>query len=453
MLHSNIAIILAAGMGTRMNSTIPKPLHKICGKEMLRILIDTLDKTKVDQVFVIVPPNSKEIVRAINNKNIKFIEQKYPDGTSGALIKANSEIKNSQNTLVLYADVPLIRASTINKLFDEHIKSQSNISLVTSYKENPKGLGRIIRSSKNFITKIIEEKNIKDSISSNIKEINVGLYYFNSKWLYNNIPKIKLNNKEYLLTDIVSISNKQSKNITSIQLDNNNEGIGVNTMLDLSKANQILRKRLLENIMLQGVNVVDPNSVYLDIDSVINNNCLILPNTHILGNSNIGNYSQIGPNTTIRNSHIGKTSIVQNSIVNESIVGNNCTIGPFSLVRNNSKLMNNVQIGNNCEIKNSKIGIGTKSSHFSYIGDATVGSNVNIGAGTVTCNYDGKNKNKTIIGNECFIGSSTMIIAPIKIGNNSQTGAGSVITKNVPANHLAIGVPAKTKKLNSDRIK
>ena len=237
MLHSNIAIILAAGMGTRMNSTIPKPLHKICGKEMLRILIDTLDKTKVDEIYVIIPPNSKEIVNSINNKNIKFIEQNTADGTSGALIKAKSEINNSINTLVLYADVPLITSATIDKLFDKHINSKSEISLVTSYKENPKGLGRIIRSSKHHITNIVEEKNINDLILTNIKEINVGVYFFNSKWLYNNISKIKLNNEEYLLTDIIDIANSQSKSITSIELDNYNEGIGINTMSDLSKAN------------------------------------------------------------------------------------------------------------------------------------------------------------------------------------------------------------------------
>ena len=453
MLHSNIAIILAAGMGTRMNSTIPKPLHKICGKEMLRILIDTLDKTKVDEIYVIIPPNSKEIVNSINNKNIKFIEQNTADGTSGALIKAKSEINNSINTLVLYADVPLITSDTIDKLFDKHINSKSEISLVTSYKENPKGLGRIIRSSKHHITNIVEEKNINDLILTNIKEINVGVYFFNSKWLYNNISKIKLNNEEYLLTDIIDIANSQSKSITSIELDNYNEGIGINNMSDLSKANEIVRKNLLENIMLRGTSVIDPNSVYLDLDSVININCSILPNTHILGNSNIGNYSQIGPNTTILNSKIGNNSIIQNSIINESTIGNKCKIGPFSLVRNNSKIMDNVHIGNNCEIKNSKIGTGSKSAHFSYIGDATVGRNVNIGAGTVTCNYDGKNKNNTIIGDKCFIGSSTMLIAPIKIGENSQTAAGSVITKNVPANHIAIGIPAKIKNLNSDRKK
>ena len=262
-----------------------------------------------------------------------------------------------------------------------------------------------------------------------------------------------MNNEEYLLTDIIDIANSQSKSITSIELDNYNEGIGINTMSDLSKANEIVRKNLLENIMLRGTSVIDPNSVYLDLDSVININCSILPNTHILGNSNIGNYSQIGPNTTILNSKIGNNSIIQNSIINESTIGNKCKIGPFSLVRNNSKIMDNVHIGNNCEIKNSKIGTGSKSAHFSYIGDATVGRNVNIGAGTVTCNYDGKNKNNTIIGDKCFIGSSTMLIAPIKIGENSQTAAGSVITKNVPANHIAIGIPAKIKNLNSDRKK
>jgi len=453
MLKSNIAIILAAGMGTRMNSNTPKPLHKICGKEMLRILIDTLEKTKVEQIYVIVPNNSKEIVSSINNSNVKFIEQKIPNGTLGALMKAHDEIKNSKNTLVLYADVPLIQESTINKLFEQHLKSESEISMITSYKEIPKGYGRIIRSSKNNIQNIIEEKSIIDTEIRNINEINIGVYYFKSEWLYKNIQKVNLYDKEYLLTDIINIANKQSKLITSIQLNNYNEGIGVNTMIDLANANQILRQRLLENIMLKGVNIVDPKTVYIDIDCIINENSLILPNTHILGHSFIGNNSQIGPNTTITNSNIAKNSIIQNSIVNESIIGNNCTIGPFSLIRNKSKLMDNVQIGNNCEIKNSEIGFGTKSSHFSYIGDAFVGSNVNIGAGTVTCNFDGTNKYKTFIGDKSFIGSSTMLIAPITLGENAQTGAGSVVTKDVPPNHLAIGVPAESKKIDCDRKK
>ncbi|MBN18862.1 MAG: UDP-N-acetylglucosamine diphosphorylase/glucosamine-1-phosphate N-acetyltransferase [Chloroflexi bacterium] len=452
MVQSNIAIILAAGMGTRMKSNTLKPLHKICGKEMLRILISTLNKTKVEKIYVIIPPKADHIISLINNKNIEFIEQSNPNGTCGALIQAKEQIKNSENTLVLYADVPLIKESTINSLFNKHVKSKSEISLITSYKENPKGFGRIIRSNNKSITAIEEDKNIKNTIKKNIKEINVGVYYFKSQWLYHNISKIKPYNNEFLLTDIINIANIESKLITSIILDDLNEGIGINTMLDLSRANEILRKRLLENLMLKGINIIDPKSVYIDIDSVVRNNAILLPNTHISGKSIIGNYSEIGPNTTITNSIIGENSSIKNSIITESKIGKYCTIGPYSLIRDKSKILNNVHIGNNCEIKNSKIGNGTKSSHFSYIGDADIGANVNIGAGTVTCNFDGTYKNKTIIADECFIGSSTMLVAPIKLGKNSKTGAGSVITKDVPPNYIAMGIPAKSKKI-SDRKK
>ena len=429
-----------------MKSKTPKPLHKICGKEMIRMILDSCESAGLPQSITIVPDNFDNFEKVTLNRT-KYVTQKKANGSGDALLQI-TQLPMPDNIIVLNSDVPLITDSTISKMITSHIKSDAYITLLTSIQSENKGLGRILRNGKKDILDIIEESDT-DNETSHITEINVGIYCFKSSWVLKTIKELKPSNSgEIYLTDLINIASSQNKNISSIMLEDKNEGLGVNDRSQLAKLETIVRNQINHKLLLSGVTIIDPATTYIDQDVTISEDSIINPNTYIQKGSFIGANCVIGPNCTIKGSYIGDNCVILSSTVEYSKIYNNVQIGPYSHIRKDSILEENVRIGNYCEIKNTLIGENSKSGHFSYLGDSAIGKNVNIGAGTITCNYDGSDKNKTIIEDNVFIGSNTMLVAPVTVGENSITGTSSVVTKNVPKNSKAIGSPARIFKKN-----
>jgi len=434
-------IILAAGLGSRMKSETPKPLHKICGKEMINMILDSCQNAGLSPAIIVIPENSDQF-ESVTRKKTQYVIQKQPKGSGDALSQIK-QLSEYENIIVLNSDIPLITPSTISKLIESHIESNATITLLTSIPTENKGLGRILRDDKNNILSIIEEVDV-DSQTRNIEEINVGAYCFQSSWVSQALKELHpANNGELYLTDLIHIASSQSQHIESVKLNDSNEGLGVNDRAQLVKLESILRTQINNKLLLNGITIIDPKTTYIDQDVQISKDTTINPNTHIKDGSIIGSNCVIGPDCTIQGSYIGNDCVTVSSTIEYSKIYDNVHIGPYAHIRKDSILEKNVHIGNYCEIKNSHIGQNSKSGHFSYLGDARIGKNVNIGAGTITCNYDGSKKNKTIIEDNAFIGSNTMLVAPVTIGSNSITGVSSVITKNVPKNSKAIGSPAR----------
>lgn len=435
------AVVLAGGMGLRMKSSIPKVLHKICGAPMISMAVEAIEKTGIKNVIVVVPPDYENISSAINSKVI-YATQPTPKGTGDALVRASQFLQKAKNVLVTYGDIPLITPETLIKLMDQHVKSQDQVTILTTPIGTNKGMGRILRDSNNKITSIIEEKET-DKETYKIDEVNAGIYCFNTIILEQILPKLSpRKNNEIYLTDVIEKSAISHK-IGSLFSNSSWETLGINNRVKLAEAESILRSHIRKTWMEEGVTIIDPNTTYIDLTAKLSKDTIIYPNTHLLGNTDVGTKCRIGPNTTIKNSSLSAECIVYDSVIEDSKLGRSVQVGPFSHIRAGGQIKDDVHIGNFVEIKNSKLGQGSKVGHFSYIGDAILGTNVNVGAGTVTCNYDGKNKHSTKIGDNVFIGSDSMLIAPLTIGEGSSTAAGAVVTKNIPPNHLAVGMPAK----------
>jgi len=406
------AIILAAGKGVRMRSAMSKVLHELNGKPLIYYILREVKKTGIKRIIVVVGYQNELVREKITDffKGIEFIQQKKPLGTADALRKAEDRIKKEDNVLILPADVPLIRALTLKKLINKHCRDSNHCSFFTAYSSNPYGYGRIVRSKEKII-EIKEERDIS-SKEKKINEINSGIYLFRSKSLFNALSKITSNNKkkEYYLTDAISLFAKQNLKINSV-LISENEILGINTRNELANAEKIIRKRILKKIMQKGVSIIDPETTYISEDVIIGADTIIYPCTFIEGKIKIGK---------------------------------ECKIGPFVHIRGDCSIGNNVLIGNFVEVVRSKIKDRCYIKHHSYLGDCLVEEGVNIGAGAITANYDGKEKNKTLIGQNAFIGSGTVLVAPVKIGKGAITGAGSVVLKNrdVANGETVAGVPA-----------
>jgi len=411
----NIAtIILAAGEGTRMKSSLPKVLHNICGKPMLEYLIDNVNSIGVKKVIVIIGHKAGLVKERIGG--IKCIKQEGLLGTGDAVSMARGAILKDNKidtVLILYGDTPLLSQEIIKRLIEKHITSNASATILTAQLKNPTGYGRVIRSSGNKIVKIVEEldASIYEKV---IEEINVGVYCFNKRALFYGLEKIKPDNKkeEYYLTDAIEALTKSNMPVESVATNDAEEFLGVNTRAELAKAELVMRKKILAGIMDSGVTIIDPDNTYIEHGVEIGRDTVIYPYTFIENNAKIGA---------------------------------NCSIGPFARLRPWAVIEDNVGIGNFVEIVRSSVGQGTKIRHQCYIGDTVIGKNVNIGAGTIIANYDGKEKHKTVIEDNAFIGTGTILIAPVKVGKGAVTGAGSVVTrnKNVPAGKTVVGIPAR----------
>ena len=440
--------ILAAGKGTRMKSSIPKVLHKLSGKTILQRVLDSCNELKPDKVYIIVGNKSKEIEDSVNkNKNIHFIFQESQRGTGHAIQVLSKKVKkNEGKLLVLNGDVPLIKSNTLKELIDFHDSQNADVSLLTTKKKNPHGYGRVFIKN-NLIERIIEEKDCDNNQRLNLL-INAGIYCFKWKSLSLIINKLKSNNsqKEIYITDTISLLKKSY----SLEIENDVELQGVNNRAQLSKCEETVQTLIKEKHMNEGVTFINPASCTISEDSIIGLDVIIEANTHIRGNSRISNNCKIGPNTFIKDTIVNENCEIINSTVFNSEIMKHVNIGPYSHIRPNSEISSYSKIGNFVEIKNSQLDEKVKVNHLSYIGDSKVGKQTNIGAGTITANFDGIKKHKTNIGKNSSIGANTVLIAPVNLGDSVTTGAGSVITKDSKNNSLAI---SRNKQVNIENWK
>ena len=435
-----------------MRSNTPKPLHPVCGTPMARIVANTAIEAGLDPVIFVVPGESSAIQDALGPEFV-YAEQYEQLGTGHALIQAENAARGSDNVVVAMGDTPLIRSETLRALTTAHVRAETPATIVTSKPANANGLGRVLKDSNGRVRAIVEQGQA-DAKTLSIDEVNTGLHCYQSAWLWENLAKLPPSTTgEVYLTDLIELAFKQGHQVETVTLDDGDEGIGVNTRVDLSLAESALRARIRRYWMLEGVTMPDPSSVYIDYGSQVGMDTVVHPNTHIKGSTTIGERCEIGPNSIVVDSSIGDESIVVASMVEGAVLESDVSVGPMSHIRHGTYLESGVRVGNFGEIKNSRVGRGTRSGHFSYIGDAEVGSNVNIGAGSITCNYDGETKHRTVIGDDVFIGCDTMMVAPVKIGDRSYTGTGSVVNKDVPPDSGAIGAPARirTKRLDAEQ--
>ena len=438
------AVLLAAGQGTRMKSNRPKVLHPLCGKPMLWHVLKALKDAGTEKPVVIVGHGADEVKKYLGER-AECVLQEPQLGTAHATMQAESLLRGKTDyVIVTYADMPLLRGQTFKRLLETQRLNPGPLSLLTVIADDPRGFGRIVRKADGTVEAIVEEY-VATPEQQKIRELNVGAYCFQADWLWDALQRIEKNPKkgEYYLTDIVEIAVKDGVPVQAVVHDDFIETIGINSRVHLSEAEAALRMRINREHMLNGVSMMDPASTYIEVGVQIGRDTTILPNTYIHGNTEIGEGNVIGPNTIIRDSRIGNRCKVLASVMEGARIEDDADIGPFARLRNGAHLKSHVHMGNFGEVKDSTLGEGVKMGHFSYIGNATIGANTNIGAGTITANYDGEKKNPTEIGEDVFIGSDTMLIAPLKLGDGARTGAGAVVTKDVPEDTLVVGMPAR----------
>jgi bifunctional UDP-N-acetylglucosamine pyrophosphorylase/glucosamine-1-phosphate N-acetyltransferase len=438
------AVLLAAGQGTRMKSDLPKVLHSLCGKPMLWHVLEALKSVATEKPVVVVG-HGAEAVKKYLGDSADCVLQEPQLGTGHAAMQAESLLTGKTDyVIVTYADMPLLRGETFKRLAETQRLNSGPFSLLTVTADDPRGFGRIVRKADGTVEAIVEEY-VATPEQRAIKELNVGAYCFKADWLWEALHRIEKNPKkgEYYLTDIVEIAVKDDLPVQAVLHDDFMETIGINTRVHLSEAEAALRMRVNREQMLNGVSMMDPASTYIEMDVKIGKDTVILPNTYLHGTTSIGERNVIGPNTIIRNTTVGNDCKILASVLEGAVLEDDVDMGPFARLRKGAHLKSHVHMGNFGEVKDSTLHEGVKMGHFSYIGNADIGARTNIGAGTITANYDGEKKNPTKIGEDVFIGSDTMLVAPLKLGDGARTGAGAVVTKNVPDDTLVVGMPAR----------
>ena len=443
------AILLAAGQGTRMKSRVLKVLQPVCGKPMIAYALAAAGSASTEKPVVVIGMDG-ESLRAFIGDAAVCVLQDPPLGTGHAVRQAEASLRdNTDLLLVTYADMPLLRSETLARLVAAQKKNPGPISMLTVIAADPRGFGRVMRSPDGHVQAIVEEAAATPEQLA-IRELNMGAYCFSAGWLWQALARIPLSKKgEYYLTDTVQLAVNDGLPVEALVSEDMTESIGINTRVHLAEAEAAMRARINRAHMLAGVTIVNPEATYIDPDVTIGPDTIIWPNTYLHGKTSIGSGCSIGPNTITEDTSIGNDCEILAAVMEKAVVEDNVSIGPFARLRKGAHLCKGVHMGNFGEVKVSTLGPGTKMGHFSYIGNASIGAEVNIGAGTITCNYDGVNKNPTEIGEGAFIGSDTMLVAPVKVGAHAKTGAGAVVTKDVEANTLVVGVPARPiRKLN-----
>ncbi|MDT8862644.1 bifunctional UDP-N-acetylglucosamine diphosphorylase/glucosamine-1-phosphate N-acetyltransferase GlmU [Alkalihalobacillus sp. MEB130] len=445
-MSNRYAVILAAGQGTRMKSKLYKVLHPVCGKPMVQHVVDQVSSLGFEDKVAIVGFGAEVVQQQLGN-DVSYVVQEEQLGTGHAVMQAASILEGKEGTtVVLCGDTPLLTAETIDHLLTCHDKEKAKATILTAHAEDPTGYGRVIRNKDGLVERIVEHKDATEDERS-VKEINTGTYCFDNAALFEALKKVGNDNVqgEYYLPDVIEILQKSGETISAYQTPSFNETLGVNDRVALAEAETIMKRRINEHWMRQGVTIVDPNNTYISTESSIGQDTILYPGTVIQGATVIGENCTIGPNSELKDSTIGNDTTIRQSVVHDSEVGNNVAIGPFAHIRPDSTISDDVRIGNFVEIKKAVMGPGSKASHLSYIGDAEVGKDVNFSCGAVTVNYDGKNKFKTVIEDGAFIGCNANLIAPVTVGKGALVAAGSTITDDVPGEALSI---ARARQMN-----
>ncbi len=437
------AVVLAAGKGKRMHSDLPKVLHLLCGQPLLTYVLDALSAAGIARPIVVVG-HSADSVRTAAGGGVEFIEQREQLGTGHAVMQALPRLEGGTGpVLVLYGDTPLLQPETIHALLDLHRSSGAAATMLTAALDDPSGYGRIIRGSSGAVARIVEEAEATPD-EARLREINAGTYVFDPAALREALSKLRPDNTqgEYYLTDTIAALLAAGRRVGALLADAE-QAMGINSRRELAAAETVMRRRILERLMDAGVTIIDPATTYVHGGVRVGRDTVIHPQSYLEGATIVGSRCTIGPQARLVDAVLDDSVTVVASSVTKSQVGEGTSIGPYSHLRPDNRVGRFVEIGNYAEMKNSTVGDYTKVHHMSYLGDATVGTRVNIGAGTITCNYDGKGKYPTVIEDGAFIGSDSMLIAPVRIGRGAVTGAGAVVNKDVPPGGVAVGVPAK----------
>ena len=445
-------VILAAGKGTRMKSDLPKVMHPLAGWPMVRYVWQAAQALDPRAVAVVVG-HGADLVREALGPAVPYVTQAEQLGTGHAVRQAEAATAGRARTvLVLYGDTPLIRPETLRRLVAHHEVEQAAVTVLSFYPADPTGYGRILRDAEGRMLAVIEEKAATPEQRA-IGEANGGVLCVRDAWLWPNLARIERRPKgEYYLTDLIALAREQGEGIAALPADDPLEVMGLDDRLKLARAEAEMRRRINEGWLRAGVTLIDPAATYIEAGVEIGADTVIWPNTFLQGETRLGRGCTIGPGAVVRDSTIGDGCRVELSVIEEAIMEEGSNIGPFGHLRRGAHLGPGVHLGNFGEVKNSYLGPGAKMGHFSYLGDATVGAEANIGAGTITCNYDGRRKHRTVIGEGAFIGSDTLLVAPVEVGAGAKTGAGSVVTRDVPPGRVAYGVPARVRETERSEI-
>jgi len=451
-------LVLAAGLGTRMKSNVAKVLHQLDGRPLVAHVCRTAAALGPQSICVVVGHQADEVKVAVQNELAptvaSFALQSEQRGTGDAVTAARDVLAGSDSTvLVLSGDVPMVRAETLSALISTHQSAGAACTILTIRLENPQGYGRVVRGAGREFVKIVEQRDATDE-ERQIREVNSGIYCFDGQKLFAALERVRPENSqgEYYLTDVPAILKNDGEQISLYEHPDAREVSGINTRAELAEFENLIRRGTIRRLMLEeGVTFLDPSHAYISADASIGRDCVIHPDVHIEGKSVLGEGCEVQHGSRIVNSQLGNhVTIKDHCLIVDSEIANDCAVGPFAHLRMNAQMDERAVVGNFVEVKKSRIGRGTKSMHLTYLGDATIGENTNIGAGTITCNYDGKHKHPTIIEDRVRIGSDTMLVAPVRVGEGSVTAAGSVVIEDVPPKTLVAGVPAKVKKKLSE---
>lgn len=438
-MDARFAIILAAGKGTRMKSKLYKVLHSVCGKPMVEHIMNRVVETNPEEIVTIVGHGAEMVKEQLGDRT-NYALQAEQLGTGHAVVQAESFLKGKKGTtLVISGDTPLLTTETLNNLFDYHQGKNASATILTAQAADPTGYGRIVRDHVGIVEKIVEQKDASTE-EALIQEINTGTYCFDNELLFDALAKLDTDNAqgEYYLTDIIEILKEDGKIIAAYQTEDFHESLGVNDRIALAEANRLMRQRINRQHMQNGVTLIDPATTYIDEGVVIGSDTLIEAGVIIKGKTTIGEDCVITAASEIEDSKIGNQVTIKASTIEESIIHDGADVGPNAHLRPHAEILVHAHIGNFVEVKNATIGEGTKVGHLSYVGDATLGKNINVGCGVVFVNYDGKSKFKTTVGDNCFIGSGSNLVAPLTIEEETMIAAGSTITKDVPKHSMAI---------------
>lgn len=434
------SVILAAGKGTRMKSKLPKVLHKVAGKAMVERVLETASSVGTERNVVIVGFGG-EVVRDYLGDQVEYVVQEEQNGTGHAMKQAFPALGSFDGTiLLLCGDTPLVTKESLEALIANHEKNGAAATVLTAHMEDPTGYGRIIRDESGKVVRIVEQKDGKPEELA-VQEINTGMYAFDSQKLWPCLDQLSDDNAqgELYITDVVGILVNQGDRVGAYMMKHNEESLGVNSRLQLAEAEAILKNRKNRELMEAGVTIIDPTSTYVAPEVTVGADTILYPGTILEGHTVVGQQCEIGPHTRLTNVQVGDGNVIHFTYGHDCQIGDNTDIGPYVHLRPNTIIGNDVHIGNFVEVKNSKVGQGTKFPHLSYIGDSDVGAGVNIGCGTITVNFNGSTKNRTVIGDHAFIGCNSNLVAPVEVGEYGYVGAGSTITKDVPAKALAVG--------------